>query len=86
MKEQKRIHEGLITELRLNGICIFRVRLDNENLILGFASGKVKRNFIHIPPVNRIKILVSYYDSTKRNRICIFSIFKSKDSKNWVVF
>lgn len=67
-------------------VCIFQVRLDNENPILGFASGKVQRNFIHILPVNRIKILVSSYDSTKGNRICIFSILKSKDSKNLVVF
>lgn len=73
-------------------VCIFRVRLDNENRIRGFASGKVQRNFIHILPINRIKILVRSYDSTKGNRICIFSIFKSKDSKNsknsknWVVF
>nr|YP_009715828.1 InfA [Veratrum mengtzeanum]YP_010309100.1 InfA [Veratrum stenophyllum]QGL08954.1 InfA [Veratrum mengtzeanum]QSV09078.1 InfA [Veratrum taliense]QSV09248.1 InfA [Veratrum stenophyllum] len=33
MKEQKLIHEGLITESLPNGM--FRVRLDNEDLILG---------------------------------------------------
>nr|YP_010171192.1 translational initiation factor 1 [Rubus eucalyptus]QSD57346.1 translational initiation factor 1 [Rubus eucalyptus] len=43
---------------------MFRVRLDNENRILGFASGRVQRNFIRILPVNRIKIVVSSYDST----------------------
>nr|YP_010322500.1 translation initiation factor 1 [Rosa longicuspis]UKP86506.1 translation initiation factor 1 [Rosa longicuspis] len=62
---------------------MFRVRLDNENPILGFASGKVQRNFIRILPVNRIKIVVSSYDSTKGHIICIF---KSKDSNNWVIF
>nr|YP_010266050.1 InfA [Rubus occidentalis]UHY94998.1 InfA [Rubus occidentalis] len=52
-------------------VCMFRVRLDNENLILGFASGRVQRNFIRILPVNRIKIVVSSYDSTKGHIICI---------------
>nr|YP_010269097.1 translation initiation factor 1 [Rosa omeiensis]YP_010288956.1 translation initiation factor 1 [Rosa sericea]YP_010867986.1 translational initiation factor 1 [Rosa mairei]UIG88590.1 translation initiation factor 1 [Rosa omeiensis]UKP85401.1 translation initiation factor 1 [Rosa sericea]WGU16140.1 translational initiation factor 1 [Rosa omeiensis]WGU18122.1 translational initiation factor 1 [Rosa mairei] len=62
---------------------MFRVRLDNENPILGFASGKVQRNFIRILPVNRIKIVVSSYDSTKGHIICIsICIFKSKDSNN----
>nr|YP_009650686.1 translation initiation factor 1 [Rubus hybrid cultivar]QCF39957.1 translation initiation factor 1 [Rubus hybrid cultivar] len=50
---------------------MFRVRLDNENLILRFASGRVQRNFIRILPVNRIKIVVSSYDSTKGHIICI---------------
>jgi translation initiation factor IF-1 len=52
-------------------VCMFRVRLDNENLILRFASGRVQRNFIRILPVNRIKIVVSSYDSTKGHIICI---------------
>ena len=39
MKEQKWIHEGLITESLPNGV--FRVRLDNENMILGYVSRKI---------------------------------------------
>nr|YP_010468973.1 translational initiation factor 1 [Agrimonia eupatoria]UVF32341.1 translational initiation factor 1 [Agrimonia eupatoria] len=61
-------------------ICIFLVHLDNENPISGFASEKVRRNFIRILPVNRIKILISSYDSTKGHIIYIVIIYyKSKD-------
>nr|QBC70587.1 translation initiation factor 1 [Tetragonia tetragonoides] len=41
MKEQKWIHEGLITESLPNGM--FWVRLDNEDLILGYVSGRIPR-------------------------------------------
>nr|QNN00490.1 translation initiation factor 1 [Torricellia tiliifolia] len=44
MKEQKWIHEGLITESLPNGM--FRIRLDNEDMILGYVSGKIRRSFI----------------------------------------
>nr|YP_010161523.1 translation initiation factor 1 [Sorbaria arborea]QRH19233.1 translation initiation factor 1 [Sorbaria arborea] len=46
-------------------VCIFRVSLDNENIILGFVSERIRRSFIRILPGNRIKIEVSPYDSTK---------------------
>nr|YP_009568195.1 translation initiation factor 1 [Sesuvium portulacastrum]QBE86056.1 translation initiation factor 1 [Sesuvium portulacastrum]UJJ81964.1 InfA [Sesuvium portulacastrum] len=63
MKEQKWIHEGLITESLPNGMLGFR--LDNKNLILGYVSGKIRRRFIRILPVDRVKIEVSRYDSTR---------------------
>ncbi|KAI3794576.1 hypothetical protein L1987_37208 [Smallanthus sonchifolius] len=47
MKEQKWIHEGLITESLPNGM--FRVRLDNEDMILGYGPGYVTAQDI-IPP------------------------------------
>ncbi|CAN6454439.1 unnamed protein product [Victoria cruziana] len=53
MKEQKLIHEGLITESLPNGM--FWVRLDNEDLILDYVSGRIRC----------IKIEVSHYDSTR---------------------
>nr|AWI71063.1 translation initiation factor 1 [Thevetia peruviana] len=77
MNEQKWIHEGLITESLPDGM--FRVRLDNEDLILGYVSGKIRRNFIRIRPGDRVKVEVSRYDST-RGRI-IYRLHK-KDSKN----
>nr|QXT43415.1 translational initiation factor 1 [Parnassia delavayi] len=40
MKEQKWIHEGLIAESLPNGM--FRVRLDNEDFILGYISGRIE--------------------------------------------
>ncbi|GAA0149143.1 hypothetical protein LIER_08394 [Lithospermum erythrorhizon] len=45
-------HEGLITESLPNGM--FRVRLDNEDLILGYVSGKIRRSFIRILSGDRI--------------------------------
>nr|UDZ59575.1 translation initiation factor 1 [Albidella nymphaeifolia] len=63
MKEQKTIHEGLITESLPNGM--FRVRLDNGDLILGYISGKIRRSFIRILLGDRVKIEVSRYDSTR---------------------
>ncbi|KAK2965088.1 hypothetical protein RJ640_012562, partial [Escallonia rubra] len=48
------IHEGLITESLPNGM--FRVRLDNEDMILGYVSGKIRRSFIRILPGDRVKI------------------------------
>ncbi|GJX68082.1 ribosomal protein L14 [Tanacetum coccineum] len=77
MKEQKWIHEGLITESLPNGM--FRVRLDNEDMILGYVSGKIRRSFIRILPGDRVKIEVSRYDST-RGRI-IYRL-RNKDSKD----
>ncbi|KAH0447210.1 hypothetical protein IEQ34_023946 [Dendrobium chrysotoxum] len=63
MKEQKLIHEGFITESLPNGM--FRVRLDNEDLILGSISGRIRRSFIRILPGDRVKIEMSRYDSTR---------------------
>nr|QBS50144.1 translation initiation factor 1 [Syringa pubescens subsp. microphylla]QSQ71724.1 translational initiation factor 1 [Syringa pubescens subsp. microphylla]QSQ71763.1 translational initiation factor 1 [Syringa pubescens subsp. microphylla] len=77
MKERKFIYEGLITEALSNGM--FRVRLDNEDLILGYISGKIRRSFIRILPGDRVKIEVSRYDST-RGRI-IYRL-RNKDCKD----
>nr|QHN69777.1 translational initiation factor 1 [Carpinus laxiflora] len=63
MKEEKWIHGSLITESLQNGI--FKIRLDNEDRILGYGSGRIRRNFIRILLEDRVKILISCYDSTK---------------------
>nr|QXO05788.1 initiation factor 1 [Zeuxine nervosa] len=77
MREQTLIHEGLITESLPNGM--FRVRLDNQDLILGYISGRIRRSFIRILPGDRVKIEMSRYDST-RGRI-IYRLRK-KDSND----
>ncbi|MCL7027971.1 hypothetical protein MKW94_027799 [Papaver nudicaule] len=77
MKEQKWIHEGLITESLPN--VMFRVRLDNEDLILGYVSGRIRRSFIRILPGNKVKIEVSRYDST---RGLIIYRLRNKDSND----
>ncbi|KAI4333674.1 hypothetical protein L6164_018453 [Bauhinia variegata] len=61
--EQKWVHEGSIIESLPNGM--FRVRLDNEDLILGYISGKIRKNFVRILPGDRVKVEVSRYDTSK---------------------
>jgi len=61
--EQKWVHEGLITESLPNGM--FRVRLDNEDLILGYISGRIRKNYVRILPGDRVRVEVSRYDSSK---------------------
>nr|YP_008592674.1 translational initiation factor 1 [Berberis bealei]YP_008592714.1 translational initiation factor 1 [Berberis bealei]YP_009251487.1 InfA [Berberis amurensis]YP_009251521.1 InfA [Berberis amurensis]YP_009251581.1 InfA [Berberis koreana]YP_009251615.1 InfA [Berberis koreana]YP_009628468.1 translation initiation factor 1 [Berberis fortunei]YP_009628504.1 translation initiation factor 1 [Berberis fortunei]YP_009671822.1 translational initiation factor 1 [Berberis aristata]YP_009671858.1 tra len=81
MKDEKWILEGLVVESLRNGM--FRVRLDNDDLILGYISGKIRRSYIRILPGDRVKIEVSRYDST-RGRI-IFRIDpkpRNKDSND----
>nr|YP_009747736.1 translational initiation factor 1 [Lecanorchis japonica]QII89416.1 translational initiation factor 1 [Lecanorchis japonica] len=75
MKEQKSIHEGLITESLSNGM--FRVKLDNKNIIIGYISGKIRRGFIRILPGDRVKIEISHYDLTKGR--LIYRLNKKKD-------
>nr|WRW11262.1 translation initiation factor 1 [Kostermansia malayana] len=75
MKEQKCIHGGLISESRP-----LQIPLDNEDLILGYVSGRVRSSFIRIPPWDRVnKSEVSAYDST-RGRI-IYRL-RNKDSND----
>nr|YP_010505810.1 translation initiation factor 1 [Chrysosplenium carnosum]UXE34612.1 translation initiation factor 1 [Chrysosplenium carnosum] len=62
---------------------MFRVRLDNEDLILGYVSGRIRRSFIRILPGDRVKMEVSRYDSI-RGRI-IYRL-RNKDSNDSVVF
>nr|YP_009309778.1 translational initiation factor 1 [Orobanche densiflora]ALJ02233.1 translational initiation factor 1 [Orobanche densiflora] len=77
-KEQKCIYEGLITESLPNGM--FRVRrLDNEDLVLGYISGKIRCRFIRILPGDKVKIEISSYDSTRGR---IIYRFQNKDSKD----
>nr|YP_009735236.1 translational initiation factor 1 [Pterocarya tonkinensis]QBG39427.1 translational initiation factor 1 [Pterocarya tonkinensis] len=54
------MHGNLITESLPNGI-----RLDNEDRILGYGSGRIRRSFIRILLEDRVKIKISRYDSTK---------------------
>ncbi|KHN48754.1 Translation initiation factor IF-1, chloroplastic [Glycine soja] len=44
---------------------MFRVRLDNEDLILGYISGKIRKNYVRILPGDRVKVEVTRYDSSK---------------------
>ncbi|KAL5729157.1 hypothetical protein ACHQM5_002145 [Ranunculus cassubicifolius] len=63
MKEQKWVHEGLIVESLPNGM--FRVKLDNEDVVLGYISGRIRKSFVRVLPGDRVRIEVSRYDSTR---------------------
>ncbi|OMO85094.1 Translation initiation factor IF-1 [Corchorus olitorius] len=61
--DKKFVHEGLITESLPNGM--FRVLLDNKDLILGYLSGKIRKNFVRVLPGDRVRVELSSYDLTK---------------------
>ncbi|XLT63921.1 hypothetical protein HN873_020445 [Arachis hypogaea] len=52
---------------------MFRVRLDNQDLTLGYVSGKIRKNFVRILPGDRVKVeeLVPEVKS-KRRLLCPF--------------
>nr|YP_009446894.1 translational initiation factor 1 [Adenocalymma cristicalyx]ATY48193.1 translational initiation factor 1 [Adenocalymma cristicalyx] len=80
MTEQKLIHEGLITESLPNGM--FRVRLDNDDLVLGYVSGKMRRSSIRILPGDKVKIELSRYDSTRGRIISRLDNDNEKENKD----
>lgn len=79
--EQKWTHEGSVTESLPNGM--FRVRLDNEDVIIGYISGKIRKNFVRILPGDRVKVEVSRYDSS-RGRI-VYRMRNRDTGNDWFV-
>nr|YP_010471653.1 translational initiation factor 1 [Didymoplexis pallens]UVG41010.1 translational initiation factor 1 [Didymoplexis pallens] len=63
MKEKRLIREGLITESLSNGM--FRVQLNNKNIVMGYISGKIRKNLLRILPGDFVKIEMTHYDSNK---------------------
>ncbi|CAH9080435.1 unnamed protein product [Cuscuta europaea] len=61
--EQKSTLEGSILESLSNGK--FRIRLENEDVIIGYISGKIRKNFIRLLPGDRVRVEVSRYDSSQ---------------------
>jgi len=62
-KEESIKVEGEIVESLPNGM--FKVKLTNDHIILAHISGKIRKNFIHILPGDKVKIELSPYDLTK---------------------
>jgi translation initiation factor IF-1 len=54
---------GEVLELMPAGA--FRVKLENEHLILAHLSGKMRMNKIRLLPGDRVKVQMSPYDLTK---------------------
>ncbi len=58
--------EGEIVEALPNAM--FRVKLDNEHIILAHVCGKMRMHFVRILPGDRVKVELSPYD-LNRGRI-----------------
>lgn len=43
----------------------FRVKLENQQLVLGHVSGKMRQNFIRILEGDKVKVEISPYDLSK---------------------
>jgi translation initiation factor IF-1 len=77
MKDQKWIVEGLVIQSFPNAM--FHVRLDNQQVVLGYISGKIRRSSIRILPGDRVKIELSRYDLTRGRIIYRFPRVDSDD-------
>jgi translation initiation factor IF-1 len=71
MKQDVIIVEGEVVENLPN--TLFRIRLDKKSdeeevIILGYLSGKMRKNYIRILPGDRVKVELTPYD-LNRGRI-----------------
>lgn len=70
-KEEPIEVEGVVVEPLPNAM--FRVKLDNNALVLAHISGKMRKHYIRILPGDKVTVELSPYDLT-RGRI----IYRSK--------
>jgi len=64
MAKQKLIEQDGIIEESLSN-AMFRVRLQNDHLILATISGKMRMFYIRILPGDKVKVEISPYDLTR---------------------
>ncbi|NQT28619.1 MAG: translation initiation factor IF-1 [Candidatus Omnitrophica bacterium] len=62
-KEELIAAEGEIVEALPNAM--FRVKLENDHIILAHVSGKMRMHFIRILPGDKVKVELSPYDLTR---------------------
>ena len=55
--------DGVIEEALSNAM--FRVRLENDHLIIATISGKMRMNYIRILPGDKVSVEMSPYDLTR---------------------
>ncbi|HEB62169.1 MAG TPA: translation initiation factor IF-1 [Bacteroidetes bacterium] len=64
MAKQKLIEQdGIIEEALSNAM--FRVRLQNDHLIIATISGKMRMHYIRILPGDKVKVEISPYDLSR---------------------
>ncbi|MEJ2315068.1 MAG: translation initiation factor IF-1 [Nitrospirota bacterium] len=62
-KEESIEVQGTVVETLPNAK--FRVKLDNEQVIMAYISGKMRMHFIKILPGDKVLVELSPYDLTK---------------------
>ena len=62
-KEEFLEFEGTVTELLPEGR--YRVKLDNEHMVLAHTSGKMRKNRIRVLAGDRVNVEMTPYDLTK---------------------
>jgi len=70
-QDDKLTMEATVVEALPNAM--FRVKLPNSHVVLGYVSGKMRMNYIRILPGDKVKVELTPYDLT-RARI----VFRSK--------
>jgi translation initiation factor IF-1 len=55
--------DGIIEEALSNAM--FRVRLENDHVVLATISGKMRMNYIRILPGDKVAVEMSPYDLTR---------------------
>ncbi len=55
--------DGIVLELLPNAM--FRVKLDNDHIILGHSSGKMRKNRIRVLEGDKVTVEMTPYDLTK---------------------
>ena len=59
--------EGVVVEALPNAM--FKVKLENEHIVLAHVSGKMRMNFIRILPGDRVTMELTPYDLNRGRRI-----------------
>ena len=55
--------EGVVVEALPNAM--FKVKLENDHIVLAHVSGKMRMNFIRILPGDRVTLELTPYDLTR---------------------
>ena len=55
--------EGVVVEALPNAM--FKVKLENDHIILAHVSGKMRMNFIRILPGDRVTMVLTPYDLSR---------------------
>ena len=62
-KEELLEFEGIVTELLPNAM--FRVKLENDHMVLAHTSGKMRKNRIRVLVGDKVNVEMTPYDLTK---------------------